>query len=221
MAALPLDPLHFAVAFGPLAVYLLLLGALNLSPRPVLTTGGRDTAALGIAIVGFVLVGPFELFLPERTAVHFGPYVWLLLLVLYALCLVLVVLMMRPRLIIYNITAEQLRPVLSEVAKELDPEARWSGESLLLPELGVQLSVEPQTSVKLVQLAAVGSQLNMSGWRQLERRLAAALKSQRTGYNPYGATLLSFGLLFAGASVWLLMSDPARVQRAYEEIISR
>lgn len=221
MAALPLDPLHFAVAFGPLAVYLLLLGAINLTPRPLLTTGGRDTAALGIAIVGFVLVGPFELFLPERTAVHFGLYVWLLLLVLYALCLVLVVLMMRPRLIIYNITTEQLRPVLSEVAKELDPEARWSGESLLLPELGVQLSVEPQTSVKLVQLAAVGSQLNMAGWRQLERRLAAALKSQRTGYNSYGATLVSFGLLFAGASIWWLMSDPARVQRAYEEIISR
>lgn len=221
MAALPLDPLHFAIAFGPLAVYLFVLGGINLSPRPVLTTSGRDAAALGIAIVGFVLVGPFELFLPERTAASFGPYVWLLLIVLYALCLVLVVLTMRPRLIVYNITAEQLRPVLSEVAKELDPEARWSGDSLHLPELGVQLAVEPQASVKLVQLSAMGSHLNMPGWRQLERRLAQALRTQRTGYNPYGATLLSFGLLFAAASVWWLMSDPARVQRAYEEIISR
>ncbi len=55
---LDVDPLHFCIALGPLAAYLLLLGAVNLSSRPFLTNGARDTAALGIGILGFAIVGP-------------------------------------------------------------------------------------------------------------------------------------------------------------------
>ena len=59
-----MDPLHLCIALGPLAVYLLLLGIINLMPRPFMTSGARDTAALSIAISGFVVAGPMELFLP-------------------------------------------------------------------------------------------------------------------------------------------------------------
>ena len=109
------DPLHVCIALGPLAVYLFLLGLINLSRRPFLTTGARDAAALGVGISGFVVVGPMELFLPGAAANRFGGYVWLLLLAFYALCLTLWVLLLRPRLVIYNATAEQLRPVLAGV----------------------------------------------------------------------------------------------------------
>ena len=50
-----MDPLHVCIALGPLAMYLLVLGSMNLSTRPMLTTGGRDFAALAIAISGFVV----------------------------------------------------------------------------------------------------------------------------------------------------------------------
>jgi hypothetical protein len=60
-----MDPLHVAIALGPLATYLLVLGVLNLSSRPLLTTGGRDAAALAMAIAGLMVVGPMELFLVE------------------------------------------------------------------------------------------------------------------------------------------------------------
>jgi len=46
-----MDPLHFFIGAAPVAVYLFLVGLVNLSRRPFLTTGARDTAALGIGIL--------------------------------------------------------------------------------------------------------------------------------------------------------------------------
>ena len=35
-----MDPLSLCIALGPVAVYLILIGSLNLGRRPFLTTGG-------------------------------------------------------------------------------------------------------------------------------------------------------------------------------------
>ena len=56
-----MDPLYFCIAIAPLAVYLLMLGIINLRGKPFVTTGARDAAALGIGLVGFVVIGPMEL----------------------------------------------------------------------------------------------------------------------------------------------------------------
>ena len=40
-----MDPLHAAIALFPVAMYLLIIGAINLSPRPFVTTGARDAMA--------------------------------------------------------------------------------------------------------------------------------------------------------------------------------
>ena len=80
-----MDPLHTVIAIGPLGVYLLLIGLLNLGRRPFVTTGGRDLAALGVGISGLMIAGPMELFMPEAPARHFGGFVWLLLIALYGL----------------------------------------------------------------------------------------------------------------------------------------
>ena len=37
-----IDPLRFAIAIGPLAIYLLVMGIVNLMSRPFVTTGARD-----------------------------------------------------------------------------------------------------------------------------------------------------------------------------------
>ncbi len=73
--------------------------------------------ALGLALIGLVIVGPMQLFLPEAAAAQFGTVVWPLLLGFYVLCLALCVMVMRPRLVVYNVTSEQLRPVLAEAAR--------------------------------------------------------------------------------------------------------
>jgi hypothetical protein len=214
-----LDPLHLCIALGPLAVYLLLLGALNLTARPFCTTGARDAAALGLALSGLAIIGPMELFWPEAAAMHFGGYVWLLLLVFYAMCMVLVVLLARPRLVIYNITSDQLRPILANLVGELDSTARWAGESLALPQLGVQFYLEPFSSMRNLQLVAAGPRQSFPGWRRLEVSLRAALRQTKTSPNPYGVSLTLFGLLMVGMVAFSAVHDSQTFAHSFREML--
>lgn len=214
-----MDPLHFCIAAGPLSVYLILLGFINLRRRPFITTGGRDSMSLGIAIMGFVIVGPMELFLPEAAAENLHQWAWGMLITLYLLSLILVVLLLRPRLVIYNITGEQLRPVLSDVVTELDPEARWAGDALVLPQLGVQLHVEPATMMKNVQLISAGPHQNLAGWRRLEIELQRHFRKLDGMPNPYGASLMLFGFSLAAYATFWLYRDPEAVVRSLQTML--
>lgn len=198
-----LDPLHFAIAMGPLAVYCLLLGTINLRSRPFVTTGTRDTLALGIAVSGFVIAGPMELFLPTQAAHRFGPLVWVLMIAFYGLCLTLLVLLMRPRLVIYNSTIDQLRPILAGVVSELDKDSRWAGDSLSLPNLGVQLHIESFALMRNTQLVASTRQQSYIGWRHLEMALTRALLDARSGSNLYGIVLILLSVVLTiTMTVW-------------------
>lgn len=218
------DPLHLSIALGPLAVYLLLLGLLNLSARPFLTTGARDTAALGLAISGFVVAGPMELFFPESFAASLAElglsgFVWLVLLVFYGLCLLLLMLTLRPRLVIYNVTVDQLRPILADVVAELDLDARWAGDSLTLPRWHVQLHIEPFVAMRNVQLVSAGPRQSYGGWRRLENALAQALRETKGQPNPYGLSLILFGLIMVGLVTYGVVSDTRMVEHALREML--
>jgi hypothetical protein len=213
------DPLRLSIALSPLAAYVLLLGLINLSSRPLVTSGGRDLAALGLGISGLVVVGPLELFFPELAVEHLGGYVWLLLLGLYALLIVLLMLTLRPRLVLYNMTVEQLRPTLANVVTELDADARWAGECLVLPRLGVQLYVEPFQAMRNVQLVSSGPHQSFAGWRRLERTLVKALKGTSSPPNPYGFSLVFFGLLMVALITYSVVSDTEAVAQALGEML--
>jgi hypothetical protein len=213
------DPLHQCIAFGPLVVYLLILGTINLGRRPLVTTGARDTAALGIAISGFIAAGPMELFLLEDWAIAFGGWIWALMMTLYLLMLLLTVLLMRPRLVIYNAAVEQIRPVLADVVARLDDQARWAGESLVMPNLGVQMHVETLAAMKNVQLVSTGPQQSIAGWRRLEDELARELKQVKGSPNPYGISLVTFALLLGAMVLYWMYRDPAGVQQALSEML--
>lgn len=216
-----MDPLHFFIAVAPVAVYMLLLGVINLTGRPFLTTGARDAAALGVAISGFIIAGPMELFLPEAAANRFGPFVWLLLIAFYGLCLSLVVLLMRPRFVIYNVTPEQIRPLLAAVVTKLDKDARWAGDSVTLPSMDVQLHVESFGPLRNVQLVSSGPRQSYVGWRRLEIELHQALKPIRSGPNPYGVALLLVSAMIAvGTAAWMA-SDHQGVAQSLDEMLRR
>jgi len=211
-----IDPFRLCLALGPVAVYVLLLGALNLSRRPFVVSGTRDAAALGLALSGLTVVGPLELFLPEA-AVRLGPYAWLLLLLLYGLGLVLVLLMLRPRLIIYNISLDQLRPILADLVPRLDREARWAGDSLALPALGVQLHLESMNAMRNISLVSSGSRQSHAGWRQLEGELTDALAGVEVGRNPRGLSLLTFAVLIVLILVREISREPeATIQALFK-----
>ena len=213
-----MNPFHLCLALGPVAVYLLLLGAINLSRRPFLVSGTRDAAALGLAISGFVLVGPMELFFPDAAALRFGAFVWVMLLALYGLCLVLVLLLLRPRLVIYNISADQLRPILAELVEQLDPQARWAGDTLVLPALGVQLHVDNLAAMRNVSLKSIGPRQDYAGWRRLESALAAALDRVEVIRNPRGVSLIGAGLLIGAMLIVVVARDPHAVAQALFDI---
>ena len=213
-----MDPLHFCIAVGPLAVYLLLLGVMNLRGRPLVTTGARDAAALGIGLVGFVIAGPMELFFPEGAASRFGGWVWLMLIVFYGLCVSLVVLLMRSRIVVYNISLEQLRPILTSVAMKLDKRSRWNGDSLIMPERRVHLHVEPVEALRNIQLTAGGNQQSFEGWQALEQELSVALKRISVGPNLIGIPfLIASAMLAIGTAAWML-NDQAAVAKALETL---
>ena len=216
-----MDPLHSCIALGPLAVYLLLIGLINLSSRPFVTTGARDSAALGIGIGGFVIAGPMELFFPEPATIVFGSYVWLLIVALYGMSFTFLVLTGRPRLVIYNLPRRQLRPVLEELVPELDSDARWAGDSVLLPNLGVNLTMELFGLLRCVQLVSAGPNQDFAGWRRLEIALASRLSQKRSAFNPGGATQIFFALLIILLVTYWLISGRHELAQAALEMLRR
>jgi hypothetical protein len=214
-----MDPLHLAIAFVPLAMYLLVLGGINLGSRPFLTTGTRDSLALGLGLAGMVVAGPMELFLPERAAQTFGVYSWILMILLYLLTVVLIVLMSRPRLVIYNVTRDELRPLLEQAVKGVDPDASWADDTFVLPHVAVQLHVESFSALRNVSLVAVGHRQSWQGWRQLEQTLAGMLRETRCGPNPYGMTLVLMGVAMAGLSTYWLAQGRQTVVQALRDML--
>lgn len=199
-----MDPLHFFIAVGPLAAYLALLGLIDVGGRPFVTTGARDAAALGVALTGVAAAGPLELFLPESASHWFPGGIWLLLLLLYSLCLSLAVLLLRPRLVVYNVRLEDLRPRLAFLVGQLDPEARWAGDCVTLPKLRIQLSVEYQPWTRTVQLISAGNRQDPLGWKQLEKGLKRDMREVKSQPLPVGYAFLGLALaLSVGAALWM------------------
>jgi len=212
------DPFRLCLALGPVAVYVLLLGALNLSRRPLLVSGTRDAAALALAVSGFVIIGPIELFFPRAAAATFGTFVWVLLLTFYALCVLMVLLLLRPRLVIYNVSADQLRPILAELVEKLDANARWAGDSLVLPGLGIQLHVDASALIRTVSLCSVGSRQNYLGWRRLELALRAALEEVEVARNPRSLLLVATAAAITAVLTVVIVDNPGAVAQAMVDI---
>jgi hypothetical protein len=213
-----IDPLRLCLALGPLAVYLLLLGAINLSRRPLLVSGGRDLAALALALMGLAIVGPFELFLPEDSLVVFGAAIWLFVLALYVLLMTMILLTLRPRLVIYNITVDKLRPILADVVEHLDHDARWAGDSLVLPGLGVQLHLDSFALMKNVSLKSTGSGQSFLGWKKLELALSAALEQADGSRNLRGLGILGLGMLIAAFLVLVIVYNPQSLSQTVSDL---
>jgi len=214
------DPLRMAIALVPLAAYFLLLGIVNARRKPFMTTGGSDLAALGAALSGLVLVGPIELFRPEAASAEFGSYVWLFLLVFYWLWVWLAVLLARPRLVIYNISSEELRPILAEAARAIDAQARWASDGLALPTLGIQLHLESFEIMRHVSLVASGTKQKLTGWQQLAAALQQRIEPLRVSPNPRALGIVLLALLLMIVSTSHMLAHPQQVAQAMHEIFS-
>ena len=214
-----MDPFRLCLALGPVAVYLLLLGGIHLARRPFVASGTRDTAALGLAVAGLVAVGPVELFFPHAAAAYFGAFVWVFLMAFYALCLVLLLLLLRPRVVIYNVSTDELRPIVADLVPQLDADARWAGDGLVLPSLGVQLHLDSLPAMRNVSLMSAGANQNHLGWRRLETALARALSQVSVTRNPRAAGLVCAGVLIVAVMILVIARDPQAVAQALFDML--
>jgi hypothetical protein len=216
-----MDPFRLSLAIGPLALYGLILGLLNMSRRPWLITGALDLAALAVALVGIAIVGPMELLLPDAVANRFGSYsyVWLLMLAFYGLSVSFLTLLSRPRLIVYNIGFDELRATLERLAPELDSEFAWAGDNLVLPNLGVQLHLENFPVLRNVSVCSSGERQHYGGWRRLELELSKALRPVRVGANPWGVGLVFLSLLACLACAIHSFDNPAALELGFKQML--
>lgn len=215
-----IDPLRLAIGLVPMSAYVLLLGVINARRRPFITSGGCDLTALGLALSGLMIVGPIELFRPTAATRELGNTIWLVLLVFYWLCVLLVVLLSRPRLVIYNIRLEELHGVLAETASRLDPQARWTGNHLTLPTQGVHLHLDSLDIMRNVSLVSSGGRQNIDGWRRLAQELRRALRPMRVRSNPRAVGLLIVSLALLGLSVAHMSLRSEELMQAVNEVLA-
>ncbi len=215
-----LDPIRFAIAVVPLAAYLAVVGWVNCRRRPLLTSGACDITALGIGLLGLVFVGPIELFRPELATTQFLNYIWPLLVALYLLWIALAAMVSRPRLVVYNLTPAELRPVLSDAAGTVDGSFRWAGDCLVLPKLGVQLYVDGFALLRNTSLISSGPRQNLQGWHKLAKQLRANLRTVDVQPHPPAMALLALAVLLLVGCELRLASGSDQIAEALSELMA-
>ncbi len=208
-----MDTFSACVALGPLAIYLVMIGLVNLMPRPLVVNGTREVIAMGLALSGLVVVGPMQLFMPEAAAARFGTMVWALLLGFYILCLMLAILVVRPRLVVYNLTVDQLRGVLAEVANRIDHDNQWAGRALSLPQLRMHLVIDSFVPMFNVTLTATSHGQSVAGWRRLESALRDALAGVPAASRAHGLWLAMCGMMILIVLGFRVADDPQTIAR--------
>jgi hypothetical protein len=196
-----IDPARLCIALGPLAGYLLVVGGVNLLRRPFVTTGTRDLLALAVGLSGLAIVGPIELLTSTSVVLALGPPYWALALGLYASGWILVTMYVRPRLVVYNVGDAELATALESVARQLDAEAHWAGQTLLLPSWQAQLSLEPFPALWNVSIVGIGEGPAPPLWRQLETGLCRRLAELEVAPSGYG-----LGMMVTGAAMLVAMA---------------
>lgn len=193
------DSLPLGAAFLPLGIYLLALGWVHLRRRPLAIAGVWDGILLGASLLGLVTVGPIAL---VRPAAGGSSWSWPMLILGFCLVVALCVLVSRPRLIVYNISVEQIRPLVAQVASDLDPQARWAGETVALPTRGLQVHLDGDGSLRTVSLIGVGRRSAHEGWSEFSRRVRQASRRLPVRASPWGGVFAGIGAVLVLLASW-------------------
>jgi hypothetical protein len=193
------------VALLPLAAYLLLLGGLHVRRRPMIFSGPFDAVMLAAAVSGLVVAGPLALLQPAA-----GTSVWtaVVLLLAFVLLVAFALLAARPRLVVYNVGIDQLRPIIVELVTGLDGSARWAGETVALPARGLQLHLDDRGPARTVSIIAGGSQASAESWAEFSRRLRRAIRPLRVKSSPWAAVFAGLGVALLLAAIWFAIGPP-------------
>jgi hypothetical protein len=200
MSTLSFAAVPLWAALLPLAAYLLVLALVHVRSRPSTLAGSWDLLLLAAGTAGLVAAGPLALLQPVA-----GGTAWAsgMLLLATGLVFAAVLLAARPRLVVYNITLDQLRPLVAEVAAALDPATRWAGETAALPGRGIQIHLDGRGAMRSVSVVALGGRTSAEGWAEFSRRLRQSIRRLRVRRSPWAMLFGGCGCLLVAAAAWL------------------
>jgi hypothetical protein len=197
------------VAMLPLAAYLAVIAGLHLRRRPVVLSGAWDALLLAAGVSGLVIAGPLAVLQPLTGA---SAWTAAALLAAFAILVAFAILAARPRLVVYNVGLDQLRPLLADVVARIDPAARWAGEAAALPTRGLQLHLDARGVARTVSIIAAGSRPSAETWAEFSRRLRRGLTRVRVRRSPWALAFLGLAAALVVAA-WLA-ARPASVTSA-------
>lgn len=197
-----MTPFYFVVASLPFALYFLALAWLHGRRRPTLVTGRRDGLAVALASVGVLFIGPLQI-LPNLNAwIVWGANTWIFVAFFFVLVVIACLSRLRPRFVVYNTTLDALRKTLSIVAIELDVDARWSGDAMNMPGLGVQFYLEDSPLGRVTSVVSIGRDISVSGWKRLYEALDAGLSETTSPPQRLWLLFLTLGVALLVADAW-------------------
>ncbi len=220
---MPVEPFTIVLALLPLIGYLVVLGLIRISGRVLVTTGGRDIAALGMAISGLCAVGPAELFFPYHAAIVFGPLVWVALAMFYSLCVSLIALTSAPKLVVYGRTPDELFEPLLRAARRIDPAATGDAGSLSvsLDSIGIHLRLDGQRGVDYAQVLAFETGVSLRFWSKLLGALRSEVHVSPAPMPRRGIVMLLSALMLAGILLWEGFGNQELVVEGFREWLWR
>lgn len=213
---------HLVLALLPLIGYLLLLGIARLLGKVIVTTGGRDIAALGIAISGMVAIGPAELFFPNAAATVFGPWVWIALITFYALIVSLVALTATPKLVVYGRTPEQLFPALTAAAEQVDEKAvSMDGLKVYLPSYGIHFRIDGYRSADHAQVVAFESGVSLKVWDKMFSHFRQEAEKTSAPAPRRGHMMILVAFALSAILLWQVISNQEQVVQGFRDWLWR
>lgn len=208
-----MDYLRFAIALGPMGMYWILIGYLYQRRNPMLINSAQDTLLLGFGVIGFVLIGPVELFFPAAAYSVLGEWTWLFLLCLYGFVVLFIALNRRPQWTVYGANSVALRGVLERILSEQQIEHVWQGNYLVASDLGLRAIVEPANlSDRSAHLTACGREQDLVGWNRLERLVTAELSRESSTHGGLPWILAGLGIVMASVVMFWWDRDKAMLE---------
>ena len=217
------EPFTVLLALVPLIGYLAVLSVVRLSGHALVTTGGRDIAALGMAIAGLVAIGPIELFFPRPAATVFGAWVWIALVAFYGLCVTLVALTSRPRLVVYGRTPEEVYEPLLTACQTIDSQAVGFKDTLQveLPAAGLRIRADGQRLQDCAEVIAFESNVSPLFWHKLLGQLRRELSQTTLQRRPRGLAMLIAAGFLCGLLIWQSVGNQELVVQGFKEWLWR
>ena len=186
----------------------------------MVTSGHRDIVALAIGVSGLLFVGPLELFFPQAAyGALGGTVVWTMLIAFFTLTLLLITMIVRPRVVVYGSTIDQLRDPLLRAAKSLDPDARIDGDQVWLPKFDTGLRLDVMSPTDTPQILPTAVIVSPRFWQQIRKAIRTEVSTLENTAADKGILLLLIGLLMIAIVGLQMYLQPGEIVAGFRSML--